>query len=129
MSLWKTDFIYRASFTPGLQQGEWQKAADEDSMRTRCDIEDGVTTSSNKIVPFNTANALTTFRSSIHSKIQTWCVLGECKPTDPQSEGLSQISAQPLRVHAREAWLHVSRPFLCLKKIPYATADNVGAVN
>ena len=27
-SLWKTDFIHRTSFTPGLQQVEWQRAVD-----------------------------------------------------------------------------------------------------
>lgn len=38
----------------------------------------------NETVPLNTANALTAFRSSIHSKSRTWWPRQECKPTDPQ---------------------------------------------
>jgi len=79
-SLWKTDFIHSASFTPGLQQIDWHKTVDGKSIWTRCAFLDGVTTSSNKTLAFNTAYALTTFRSSIHSKILAWCVLVSCKP-------------------------------------------------
>lgn len=85
-------------------------------MCTRCAILDGVMTSGNKTVPFNTANALTAFRSSIHSKIRTRCVQEECKPTDPQLERSSQISAPTLRVNACAAQVHVHRSFSGLKK-------------
>ena len=128
-SLWKTDFIHNASFTPGLQQIDWHKTADGKSIWTRCAFLDGVTTSSNKILAFNTAHALTTFRSSIHSKILTWCVVVPCKPHwSPIATFISDKRTTFASTRSRRPSPNETIVFQP-EKILYSSIDNVSSIN